>query len=69
MREKKRARLENWYTQTLSNGVIILNGNVYDHPKFEAGQFIHTSEVVKVNEDRTEAVTLNTIYTLHQELE
>ena len=59
---KPEARLTNPQFVQLPSGIRILVGNVYNHPKFLAGQWIHTSEIVKQDGNRVE--TLNSVYTL-----
>lgn len=43
-------RLENWCMQYTGR----LSGNVYDHPRFDDGEFVTTTEIVMYNEDNKE---------------
>lgn len=61
-KEKQGARLENWYQEFFP--FLYLNGNVYDHPLFEDGTFIHTSRVKYINTKLGIAETMNTVYIL-----
>ena len=63
--DKPRARLENWFTYGDS-----LVGQILDHPRqadFKA-PFQRTSALVRFEPENGIAETLNTIYTLGQEL-
>ena len=43
---------------------LVLSGYVVDHPRFEEGELIFTSEVLRRYEDAGVAETLNTVYKL-----
>jgi len=57
------ARLENWYVGAND----LLYGEVYDHPKFNDGDPIVTSRVVRFDKETLQAVTMNTNYVLGKE--
>jgi hypothetical protein len=68
---KQRARLDNWKLSRYWGGPhIILLGNVTGHPKaainpeLKDGEYIHTSNVLRIDFDKMEAETMNTIYSL-----
>lgn len=64
MKSKQKARLENWLTFKGIDGKLHMQGKVYGHPRFDDGEFIYTSEIVKVDTIKKIAETLNTHYTL-----
>ena len=58
---RQKARLEKW--------VVVggrLNGYVYDHPDWTLfdGEYIYTSTIIEIADDRKSAKTQNTDYTL-----
>lgn len=64
-------RLENWSIQTLTDSqgeYSRLLGNVYEDPRFLEGGFIHTSEIVEIDEENGIAKTRNTTYRLGEKL-
>jgi hypothetical protein len=66
--EKQTAILENWSEIKLPNGSTILTGVVFDHPKLRDGSNITTSEVQMLDRENSLCTTLNTHYTLAQEI-
>jgi len=65
---KKQAELKNWiiheaHSSYYNRNVMVVRGDVYNHPAFDDGQFIKSSEVVNLI-DGTTLETLNTVYTL-----
>lgn len=66
-----KAKLENWYISVKTSdpykapeqGVSVLAGNIYNHPRFEDGKYVTTSPVRGQTEDG-DIITQNTIYTL-----
>lgn len=59
--EKQKATIKNWREVQWAKTCII--GEVYNHPKFKAGDPIRTSPVVRWIDENT-VETMNTIYTL-----
>lgn len=57
---KQQARLENW-----SRFGEQLVGEVYGHPRFEDGEVVRTSRVLKMDDKVAE--TMNTDYTLGEQ--
>jgi hypothetical protein len=58
---KPTVRIKNW---SLIHGGMAdwLEGEVEDHPRFNAGTRVHTSKIISTKDDHAE--TLNTIYIL-----
>ena len=61
--EKPNAILKNWSIDELCN---IAYGDVYGHPRFDDGSYIHTSTIISIDREQKNIIveTLNTIYTL-----
>jgi len=57
-------RLENWYKTKNYDGSYALYGIIYGHKEIEDGKFVKTSEIVSMNDEKTVAETLNTVYDL-----
>lgn len=65
-------RIENWYEgnpygyASLDGGTMCIFGEVYDDPRgrFEDGDSIRTSGIVKLDEENNTVETRNSIYTL-----
>jgi hypothetical protein len=59
--------LKNWFVKTITRnvfqapelGVSVLNGDVYGHPTFPDGAFIHTSPIVQIEDmgDHKDVIT------------
>lgn len=65
MSDKPIARLEGWQLLTLHDRPHQLFGFASSHPLLLGHRrFIHTSRVLSINDDRTEAETVNTRYQL-----
>lgn len=59
--------IENWYiTDSLFSTGKLVNGNLFGDPmkRFEEGAFIHTSLVVKLDEEKGLLETRNSLYSL-----
>lgn len=56
----QRARLEHWYVNSNDE----LCGDVYGHPKFPDGAGVKTTRVVYWDNEKNQAVTKNTEYSL-----
>lgn len=66
---KQKARLEEWCTTPTFDGKLLLRGKVYGHPLLIDGDFIYTTEIVKVHKEKGIVETLNTLYTLGKPLD
>lgn len=66
MSSKPKVQLEQWQIVTRRDKTCLI-GIVSGHPKIKDGTNVLTTEAI-VNNESTEAETLNTIYTLGQEL-
>jgi hypothetical protein len=64
---KQKATLKNWVKHPFLNSLL---GEVYGHPDKDLpdGELITTSTIVNLDRDNKTAETLNTIYTLEEEL-
>ena len=61
--EKHSSTLAVWQITDLG-GFHILTGLVMNDSRFKDGTFVHTSKLVRVDFEKCEAETLNTIYKL-----
>lgn len=69
MYHKPIAQLEGWQLLTLHDRPHQLIGFASDHPYLPGHRrFIHTSRVLRISADQTEAETLNTLYRLRRPL-
>ncbi|QEX20230.1 hypothetical protein FRZ61_01460 [Hypericibacter adhaerens] len=69
MSDKPTAQLEGWQLLTLHGRPHQLIGFATDHPRLPGHRrFIHTSRVLRISDDLTEAETLNTLYRLRRPL-
>jgi hypothetical protein len=69
MSDKPIVQLEGWQLLTLHDRPHQLIGFASDHPYLPGHRrFIHTSRVLWISDDQTEAETLNTLYRLRRPL-
>jgi hypothetical protein len=62
---KRKAVLKNWRVRTGSNGIWpVLTGDVYGHPKFQDGEAVVTSPVLRLDIPGGMAETMHTVYLL-----
>ena len=66
---KRRAYLSDWSLVSTADGSkwVRLQGFVFGHPKFQNGDFIKTSPVLKLNIPEGYAETMNTQYMLRDD--
>lgn len=63
MSEKPRSAITAWQVVPMF-GVHVLTGRVSGHSRLEDGTFVRTSKLLRVDFDKKEAETFNTIYSL-----
>jgi hypothetical protein len=64
MDEAKEMRLENWEVEEYSPGKRWIVGQVFGHPQYYDGKFVHTSTLVELDFPSKTAKTLNSTYRL-----
>lgn len=72
MNGKKKVKIENWYIFSTDNNEFRapelklkrLGGNVYNHPNFNDGAQVSTSNIVNINLEEKLVETRNTCYLL-----
>ena len=61
---KRRSTLCEWQVAEVSTGTYVLTGQTMNDDRFDDGTFVRTSKLVRVDFQKKEAETLNTIYSL-----
>jgi hypothetical protein len=63
---KQQAIIKNWVIQPGLSGKIKLFGDIVEHPKFEEGAPVATSEIVSINIREAEQKTVETLNTIYK---
>ena len=61
--EKQKSCLVEWQVVDFGS-CYVLTGQVVNDPRFDDGEYVRTSKLIRVDFEKKEAETLNTIYTL-----
>ena len=64
---KKRSTITEWQIVPMY-GCYVLTGQIMNDARFDNGTFVRTSKLVRVDFEKKEAETLNTIYQLSTEV-